>query len=144
MATLTQKQAAFVEHYMACKSGEQAALRAGYSPSTARKQGYQMLRHPVMAFCIREKEAAVHEDLAINPEFVLNKIITTIARCEQQPRPDNNAILRGCELLARTMGMLRDKHEISGADGGPIETKEVAEAAESFLFAIDNLAKRAE
>ena len=41
--TLTTKQQAFVEHYLACWNGAEAARLAGYSENTAREQASRLL-----------------------------------------------------------------------------------------------------
>lgn len=43
MAGLTTKEHAFIEHYLACWNGAQAARDAGYSPKTAKEQASRML-----------------------------------------------------------------------------------------------------
>lgn len=144
MGTLTEQQQLFVEHYLVDLSTRNAAEKAGYTGKNIQRIGYQLTKHPVIAWIIEKRKQERRAEMSLTADYVLNTIINTIARCQAMPKPDNNAILRGAELLARHLGMLRDRQEISGPDGGPIETKETAEAAESFIYAIDNLAKRAE
>ena len=43
MSILTSKQEAFVQQYMIDRNATQAAIRAGYSPKTARSQGQRLL-----------------------------------------------------------------------------------------------------
>lgn len=42
----TDKQRAFVRHYVACLNGAEAARRAGYSPTTAREMAHENLTKP--------------------------------------------------------------------------------------------------
>lgn len=52
---LNDKQRAFVEHYLACWSGAEAARRAGYSKKTAYEQSYDLLRKPQIRAAIEER-----------------------------------------------------------------------------------------
>lgn len=43
MTELTDKQRAFIEHYLVCLNGAEAARRAGYAASGARQEAYRLL-----------------------------------------------------------------------------------------------------
>jgi hypothetical protein len=71
------------------------------------------------------------------------KIINTIEKAEDIT--NLTAALRGLELLARHKGMLTDKQEITGKDGGPIEIERRAqEEATSLVEQLKSLRKRVE
>lgn len=70
MARLTNKQAAFVEHYLSCWNGAKAARRAGYSQKTAREIARQNLTKPL----IREAIDARLETLKMGSDEVLSRL----------------------------------------------------------------------
>jgi len=45
---LTEKQRAFVEHFILCGNGSEAARKAGYSQKMANRIAYQLLRKPLV------------------------------------------------------------------------------------------------
>jgi len=97
----------------------------------------------------------------IDQAYVLSTIVETVERCKQA-RPvldrkgdpvltelpdgnaapayafDSRAVLKGSELLGKHLGMFTEKHEVTGKDGGPIETRDVSdeEAVRRMLFVI--------
>jgi phage terminase small subunit len=52
---LTHKQAAFVEHYLACWNATEAARRAGYSVKTAQEQGSRLLSNVIVSAAIEAR-----------------------------------------------------------------------------------------
>ena len=143
LETLSMKQRLFVEAYFKTDYNSAAAVReAGYkcSDENAKKIGWQLLKKPLIKeiFELRAKEkiAAV----SINEEFVIRKLIRTINKAEE----DNNlsAVLRGLELAARNLGMLRDKTEITGKDGEALKFEKVENDAADFTRSILSIAKR--
>ena len=52
---LTNKQQAFINEYLQCWNGAEAARRAGYSERTAGKQAWQMLQLPAVKTEIEER-----------------------------------------------------------------------------------------
>ena len=61
MPHLTAKQAQFVNEYMMSLNGTQAAIRAGYSPKTARAIASENLRKPEIAAEIARRRCHVRE-----------------------------------------------------------------------------------
>lgn len=53
MSKLTLRQERFCEEYLRDSNATQAAVRAGYSPSTARQQGHRLLTHVDIAARIK-------------------------------------------------------------------------------------------
>jgi len=69
--TLTNKQAAFVREYLVDFNATQAAIRAGYSPKTARSQGARLLTNV-------DVNAAIQAEIMSGEEAMIG--ITDIAR----------------------------------------------------------------
>jgi phage FluMu protein gp41 len=138
--SLTVRQRAFAEEYVVDFNKSAAALRAGYSKSYVDRQGYLLFKHPGIAAYIRHlmssKEAKI---TSIDPDYVIARI-TQIVGKEDAKDSDK---LRGLELLARHLGMFIERQEITGKDGGPIETRETQDAADDLARSIASLAERA-
>lgn len=94
---------------------------------------------------VAELKTAVAEKVIIDEAYVLSTIKDTVERCRQaEPvrdrkgdivlteTPDgqvapayvfnSTSVLKGAELLGKHIGMFKERHEHTGANGGPIET----------------------
>jgi hypothetical protein len=138
--SLSTRQRRFCEEYLLDYNGSRAVQAAGYTSKYPAKHAYQLLRNPAVKACIDQLTIQRASDSVVKPEFVMNKIVKTINKAEQ----DNNlnAVLRGCELLARATGMFIERQEISGPNGNAIELKQVRDAADAFTSAIAGLVER--
>ena len=142
---MTPRQQRFVEEYLIDLNATQAAIRAGYSPKTAGQMGDENLKKPQIKAAIDAAMAERSKRTEISQDYVLNVIKETVERCSQavpvldkkgQPvfvkTPDGElhpaykyepfAVLKGAELLGKHLGLFTDKMELSGKNGGPIET----------------------
>lgn len=70
---LSPKQERFVEEYLIDLNATQAAIRAGYSPKTARFQACKLLTNPNIQEMIQRKRAKMSEKLEISAERVLQE-----------------------------------------------------------------------
>ena len=114
---LTPKQQAFIAEYMIDLNATQAAIRAGYSPATARMIGYENLTKPYIAKII---EKAMNERTASNgitADYVLNGIK---AIAEREGVRENDT-LKAFELLGKHLKLFTEKLEIGNPDGKPFE-----------------------
>ena len=137
---LTVKQRRFVEEYLVDFNGSAAVLRAGYTTKWPVRLAHEMLKHPGIRAAIDAITLERAGESVIKPDYVFQKITSTIEKAER----DNNhsAVLRGCELLARAMGMFIERKEISGPNGDAIQIKQVQDAADAFTSAIAGLIER--
>ena len=71
---LTDKQQAFVDEYLVDMNATQAALRAGYSPRTARQTGAENLTKPVIQSALQKAMDARSKRTRINADRVLEEI----------------------------------------------------------------------
>lgn len=71
---LTPKQQRFVDEYLVDLNGTQAAIRAGYSPGTARQMAAENLSKPYIELAIAEARKAQQERTSINADRVLQEI----------------------------------------------------------------------
>ena len=76
---LTPKQARFVAEYLKDLNATQAAIKAGYSPKTARSQGQRLLTHVDVQAAVAAAQAAQFQRLALDADEV-TQINAEIAR----------------------------------------------------------------
>lgn len=135
---LTEKEAAFVREYLIDCNATQAAIRAGYSQKTAASIGSENLRKPHIQEAIDKAIQKRSEKTEISAEYVLKTIKDTIERCSQatpvldregeptgEYRFDSTAVLKGAELLGKHLKLFTEKTELTGPNGGPIQTDNV-------------------
>jgi phage terminase small subunit len=143
---LTPKQQLFVKEYLIDLNATQAAIKAGYSEKTAEVIGFENLRKPKIQAEIQAAMDQRAERTKITADYVLNTIHETVERCRQaypvldrkgnqvyaetpdgEMLPayafDSKGVLKGCELLGKHLKLFTEKHEHTGADGGPIVVK---------------------
>lgn len=137
---LTEKQRLFVKEFFIDFNASDAIRRAGYTTKYANRMGSQMLSHPGIRFAIEVETKRRAEEFAIKPEYVLRKVVKTIEAADLNN--NHTAVLKGCELLARHLGMFIERTEVSGPNGDPIRYEQVKEAADAFTSAISSLIER--
>ena len=131
-SNLTPKQQRFVEEYLVDLNATQAAIRAGYSPDTARAIGCENLTKPDIAQAIAEAKRAVSERTEITQDWVLKNLKFVAERCMQatpvldkKGKPvmietedgalspayvfDSSGANRSLELLGKHTGLFGDK-----------------------------------
>ena len=75
MAELNQRQEMFCREYIKDLNGTQAAIRAGYSPKTADRMAYELLKKPeIQAFVLQSKAERV-EEVKVDANYVLKRLI---------------------------------------------------------------------
>jgi hypothetical protein len=137
---LTVRQRRFAEEYIVDYNAKEAVIRAGYNTKWPNRLANEMLKHPGIRAAIDQITLERASDAVIKPDYVFQKIQKTINRAEEDN--NHNAVLRGCELLARALGMFIERKEISGPNGDAIQLKQVQDAADAFTSAISGLVER--
>lgn len=79
-AALTPKQQRFVDEYLTDLNATQAAIRAGYSPATARQIGAENLSKPVIAAAIEARQAERAERAELNEQWVIERLRENVER----------------------------------------------------------------
>lgn len=129
---LTVRQRHFAEEYVVDYNAMAAAIRAGYAPEYADRQGYLLTRHEGVAFYIdhlnRSKEAQI---VSVTPEFLVSELMKII---NKDGIKDSDKI-RTIELLMKHKGMFIDRQEISGPDGKAIEMQQRVEEDQMAVVA---------
>lgn len=67
-AKLSPQQERFVQEYLTCLNASKAAVRAGYSPKTAGRQGWDLLKHPEIARAVESARQRVAEKTKVELE----------------------------------------------------------------------------
>lgn len=144
LRALSVRQKRFAEEYVFDFNGAAAAIRAGYATKYADRQAHLLLKHKGVSAYIdhltRKKETNI---TAVDAEYIVQRIVKTIDKAEEIV--NLTAVLRGLELLARHKGMLTDKQEITGKDGGPLEIEQrrkTEEEADAFTNMIKNIGEK--
>lgn len=130
---LTPKQAAFVREYLVDLNATQAAIRAGYSAKTANREGTRLLSKAVIRSRVEAATAKRSERVELTQDYVITGIREVVERCMQKIpvldgdgvpsgewRFEPNATLKGYELLAKHLGMLRDRISLENPDGSAL------------------------
>lgn len=71
---LTPKQQRFIDEYLVDLNGTQAAIRAGYSPKTAREQATRLLANVRVAAELQKRRERLKNKLEISQERVLAEL----------------------------------------------------------------------
>lgn len=74
MTELTAKQARFCEEYLIDLNATQAAIRAGYSPDTARSIASEMLTKPDIQARVSEMQAERSRNTRIDAQWLLDRL----------------------------------------------------------------------
>ncbi|MCX7132283.1 terminase small subunit [Aeromonas sp.] len=75
MAKLSDKQELFAREYLKDLNATQAAIRAGYSAKTAQMQSSRLLLNVMVQGRIAELKAARNEELKIDANYVLRRLV---------------------------------------------------------------------
>lgn len=81
MPALTDKQEAFCQEYLLDLNATQAAIRAGYSESTAQEQGSRLLSNVIVASRVRELMSGRAERVQVDADWVLGRLIEISNKC---------------------------------------------------------------
>jgi len=80
---LTAKQRLFCQHYLTNgHNATQAALSAGYSPTSAKEMGSENLSKPPLKRYLETSMREAAEKLGIDQEYLLSKLKTNLENCE--------------------------------------------------------------
>jgi phage terminase small subunit len=113
---MTPKQEMFIKEYLLDLNATQAAVRAGYSEKSAMEIGYQLLRKTSVQEAIQKAVNERTRNVEITTEWILQGIKDIADNLDEQTKDR----LKAFELLGKYLKLFTDKHEVSGAAGGPI------------------------
>lgn len=126
---LTDKQELFCLEYLKDLNATQAAIRAGYSESTAKQTGYENLTKHYLLERVQQLMAERVKRVEIDADYVLLGIKELTERCIQavpvvdkdgstsgEYKFEANAALKGYELLGKHLKLFTDKIDVQPLD----------------------------
>jgi phage terminase small subunit len=135
VVALTGKRRRFVDEYLVDLNGAQAAIRAGFAKGSAKQTADKLLKVPEIADAVAAGIAERAKRTEITQDWVLERLKEVAERSLQhEPARDAEGNIvgdysfqhaganRALELLGKHLGMFRDRVELGGPNGGPIET----------------------
>lgn len=99
---MSPRQERFVHEYLIDRCGAAAAVRAGYSPRTARQIAYELLTRPDVAAAVRQGEAELAVKAQLAREEVLRGLLSAIDMARSQGDP--GAMIAGWREIAKMCG----------------------------------------
>lgn len=130
---MTDKQKRFCDEYLIDCNAKQAAIRAGYSPNSAKQIGQENLTKPDLREYIDEQLKKLHDAKIADADEVI-KYLTSVMRGESTAEvvviegegegystarrmskaPDEKERLKAAELLGKRFGLFTDKINVDG------------------------------
>jgi phage terminase small subunit len=141
--SLTARQRRFCYEYVKDFNKRAAVIRAGYVTEYPDRQATNLFKNEGIVALIEElKTKNSFEITAVDPNYVVQGIV----QITSNPEAKDADKLRGFELLAKHLGMLTDKQEITGKDGGPLSVarEEAEQEAAEIIGLLRGLHARAE
>lgn len=118
MASLTAKQARFVEEYLIDLNATQAAIRAGYSEKTAEQLGYQLLQKTSVLEAVEEAKNQVSKRTELTVDMVVQGLLKEAQ--DYAEGTTQSARVSAWAHLGKHLGMFKEKIEHSGDPNNPI------------------------
>lgn len=143
MPKLTDRQKEFVRQYLVDLNATKAAIRAGYSERTAYSVGQRLLKNVEIQRAVAAAQAKRARRVEVTQDYVLSNLVEVVERTmqrapvldrkgEQVTDEEGRAVWtfdpknanRALELLGKHLGIFADKvkAEVSGPDGGPVQS----------------------
>ena len=80
---LNPRQKRFVEEYLRCGSGKEAAVAAGYSPRSAEQQASRLLSLGEVQAYRRELEQKLFDEMGISQAWIGRRLVEIVERSTQ-------------------------------------------------------------
>ena len=123
MPDLPQKEARFLEAYLALRNGRQAAIDAGYAPSSASNTARRLLRKAELKAALDAAEAERAALATVTRERVLKELASIAFGSEGAGKATQANRLAALTLIGRHLGLWKD---------GPTVIRTGAETRESM------------
>ena len=100
---LTARQRLFVDYYLTCRCGAEAARRAGYSVKTARQIATENLSKPYIKAAIADKEVELSRQIDVDKQTVIAELLQANETARQSM--DAGSMIRAWLAVARILGL---------------------------------------
>ena len=115
---LSAKRQAFVAEYLIDFNATQAAMRAGYSPRTAKLTGHRLITDDNVLAALAEGQQRRATQVQITVAEVM-QMLQREATAGDLEQP-NAARIKATELLGKHLGMFTDKVQVENVGAPPI------------------------
>jgi len=110
---LSDKQQAFAREYTVDRNATQAAIRAGYSPATAKQQGARLLTNVDVRSAVNRGEAAVAERIELTVLSITNRLLTIADKSEKLDTAPGLSVARQSLMdAAKLNGLVVETSEV--------------------------------
>ena len=137
---LSPIQLQFCQEYVKDFNASRAIQRSDSTTVHPEKFGYQLINHVGCKRYIQHLLEARTAQMKIDQGFVIQKLLNALEKAENTN--NQQVAVRTLELLAKHLGMLTDKQEITGKDGGAIQYEKLKQDADDFTRSITKLINR--
>ena len=100
--SLSHKQLRWIDEYLIDFNGAAAAVRAGYSPKSARSIAHENLTKPDIQAVVQNRQAAMAQELQITRQGVIQGLLEAVDDSRQQQNP--MAMISGLREVGRMLG----------------------------------------
>jgi phage terminase small subunit len=122
---LTPKQEAFALAYVETGNASEAYRRAynagNMKPAVIAVKASELLAHGNVSVRVKELQDAALDEHKITMSDILRELEEARVVALQQEKPQAAAMVAASMGKAKLLGMLTDKTEVTGKDGGPID-----------------------
>ena len=106
----TPKQLAFVDEYIVCRNGAEAARRAGYAALSARVTASRLLTKANIKATLAIKEAELARKVEISKLLVVNEVLASITMAKTSL--DASTMIRGWVEIAKMLDLYKPEAKI--------------------------------
>ena len=104
----TAKQSRFIDEFMLDMNATQAAIRAGYSPRSARVIAQETLLNPAVQAELQARQAAESERLGVTRQQVVAGLLEAAQMARENSDP--GGMVRAFSTLGQMMGFYPSRH----------------------------------
>lgn len=102
-ASLFPRQQRFVEEYLSCGNGTQAAVRAGYGRAGAHVEASRLLKDPKVAAAVRTGQSELAARHEVTRDRVVKELLEAVDLARSQGDP--GGMISGWREIGRLMGL---------------------------------------
>ena len=136
---LTPKQENFVQAYIETGNASEAYRRAydaeGMKPESIAVNASKLLDNAKVALMLQQLKAKAEKRHEITVDDILRELEEARTMAATQERPQVSAMVAASMGKAKLLGLEVNKTEITGKDGGPIETRTTRDMTDEELAA---------